>query len=151
MPGEQPVISGGVVITGWKAEEDGSWSASLPRSVGEIPRELFVDNQRASRARFPDSDYMRIHEAGEDNRTNFFFKKNDFPEVEDVTSLEIVLLHDWSISRINVKSIDWKKRQLIAVDSIGYRMLDFFKLTGWEEQPRYYLENAMEFLDAPGE
>lgn len=96
VPGENPVISGGIPVGKWKQEED------------------------------------------------------ELPEVHDVEKLELVLLHDWSITRIGVKSINRKKNHLIAADTIGAR-LPFFTLTHWEEQPRYYLENAREFCDSPGE
>jgi hypothetical protein len=59
-------------------------------------------------------------------------------------------VHDWSITRIGVKSIDWKDHRLFTVDSIGAR-LPFFHITGWEKHPRYFLENAREFCDNPGE
>lgn len=37
------------------------------------------------------------------------------------------------------------------MDWIGAKVLDFFHLTNWEEHPRYFLENAIEYLDSPGE
>jgi len=150
MPGEKPIISGGISVRKWKQEDDGSWSALLPTDFHGEFRSFYVNNNRAIRARFPDNDYLRIDEAGKDNRTNFFFKENDLPEVNDVEKLELVLLHDWSITRIGVKSIDRKSNHLIATDSIGAR-LPFFTLTHWEKHPRYYLENAREFCDSPGE
>ena len=150
MPEEKPVISGGFPVKKWKEEKSGLWSASLPSDFSGNFRSFFVNDKRAKRARFPDGDYLNINKAGEDNRTNFFFNENDFPKVRDVSALELVFLHDWSITRINVKSIDWKRNHLIAVDSIGAR-LPFFKITGWEKHPRYYLENAIEFCDNPGE
>jgi len=62
----------------------------------------------------------------------------------------VVFIHGWAITRIAVKSIDWKTNHLIAVDSIGAR-LPFFTLSNWGEHPRYYLENANDFCDNPGE
>jgi hypothetical protein len=149
--GEKVVVSGGVSIKGWKKENDHMWSATLPDGISATPRELFVNNQRAVRARFPNSGYLRIDKAGEDNRTNFFFNKNDFPIVENINSLELILIHDWSISRIGIENIDWDRNHIVAVDSIGIRKLNFFNITNWEKHPRYFLENAHEFLDAPGE
>lgn len=151
IPGEKPVISGGMVLNEWKREANGFYSTQLDGNAPTQIRELFVNGQRATRARHPNSSYLNISKAGEDKRTNFFFEENDFPKVDQASKLELILLHDWSISRINVKSIDWKAKQLTAVDWIGAKVLDFFHLTNWEERPRYFLENAFEFLDAPGE
>ncbi len=89
-------------------------------------------------------------QAGADQRTHFFFSPQDIPEVTHAQDLELVLLHDWSITRIPVRSIDWNEHRITAVDSIGSR-LEFFTLTHWEEHSRYYLENAPEFCDRPGE
>jgi len=150
MPEEKPIVSGGMVVKNWKQEENGSWSAMLPSDFHGKFRSFYINDKRAIRARFPNNDYLKIDTTGEDNRTNFFFKENDFPIVNHVTDLELVFLHDWSITRIGVKSIDWKTNHLVAVDSIGAQ-LPFFTITGWEKHPRYYLENALEFCDAPGE
>lgn len=151
MPGANPVISGGIQIKGWQEEENGRWSAPLPENVSDDFRSFYVNDRRAVRARFPNEGFLRISKAGEDDRTNFFFEENDFPEVQDARSLELVLLHDWSISRVGVRAIDWKDRRLFAADTIGALSPSFFTLTNWEAQPRYYLENAPEFLDQPGE
>ncbi len=150
LPGETPVISGGIPVGDWKQEDDGSWSATLPPDFDGEFRSFYVNGQRATRARFPDNDYLRIAKAGADNRTGFFFNNDDFPKVSGVERLELILLHDWSVTRIGVESIDWESNYLRAVDSIGAR-LSFFGITGWEPDPRYYLENAREFCDRPGE
>uniref|UniRef100_UPI00321697B9 right-handed parallel beta-helix repeat-containing protein n=1 Tax=uncultured Draconibacterium sp. TaxID=1573823 RepID=UPI00321697B9 len=141
-----PVISGGQVIEGWKKNEEGLWETDL--NTGKAPRELFVGGKRAIRARYPNSDYLRVKKVGEDRRTNFFFEKDEFPVIEKTEDTELVLLHDWSISRIGIKEIDENRLQLTAVDSIGAKVPDFFNLDNWEKDPRYFLENDLAFLDA---
>lgn len=148
--GENPVISGGIPVDNWKEEADGSWSAQLPEAFHGTFRSLYINGKRATRARYPHEGYLRIGKAGKDLRTNFFFNENDIPEIEDAQGLELILMHDWSVTRIPVKTIDRKAMQLTAVDSIG-AYLNFFTLTHWEEHPRYYLENVPEFCDQPGE
>ncbi len=146
----KPVISGGTQITGWKKNIDGFWEASLPENLNKIKtfRELFIDGKRAVRARFPNVGYLNVKKAGADRRTNFFFEKGDFPIPANTKSVELVFLHDWSISRIAVKEINADKNQLFAVVSIGAKEPDFFNIDNWEPNPRYFLENAPEFLDA---
>jgi hypothetical protein len=146
----KPVISGGVAITGWMKNSDGFWEADLPGNLKEISdyRELFISGKRAIRARFPNEGYLNVKKAGTDRRTNFFFEKGDFPIPVNVKNVELVFLHDWSISRIAVKEINTAENQLFAVDSIGAKELDFFNIDNWEPNPRYFLENAPEFLDA---
>ncbi|MFD5188763.1 right-handed parallel beta-helix repeat-containing protein [Streptomyces sp. NPDC058357] len=48
-PGARPVFSGGQDITGWRQNADGTWTAAVP--AGVVPRQLFVDGHRATRAR----------------------------------------------------------------------------------------------------
>ena len=150
MPGEKPIISGGIPVYSWKEENDGSWSASIPQACQVPFRSFYINGRRGTRARFPNETYLRVEKAGEDLRTHFYFSKDDIPRIEDTREIELVFLHDWSITRIQVKQIDWKARRLSATDSIGSR-LSFFTMTHWEEHARYYLENAREFCDQPGE
>jgi hypothetical protein len=153
MEGERPIISGGVQITNWGQGEKGLWMAEVPQVSGKpwIFRELFIDGERALRARHPNQGYLRVAKVGEDNRTNFFFNPGDFPFPENSREVELVLLHDWSITRINLKEIDREQNNIRAVDSIGAKSLDFFTIGNWEPNPRYFLENSPAFLDQPFE
>lgn len=146
----KPVISGGVRITGWTKNTAGFWETKVSENLKEMNdfRELFIDGKRAIRARFPNEGYLKVKKAGADRRTNFFFEKEDFPVPANVKNTELVLLHDWSISRIALKEINVDNNQLFAVDSIGAKEPAFFNIDNWEPNPRYYLENAPEFLDA---
>ncbi|MCK5463944.1 MAG: hypothetical protein KAI95_13045, partial [Bacteroidales bacterium] len=93
MEGEKPIISGGVQINNWEQSEPGLWSAKVPTIKGDplIFRELFIDGDRAQRARHPDQGYLRIAKVGEDNRTNFFYREGDFPLPENSREVELVL------------------------------------------------------------
>jgi len=106
LPGEKPVISGGVEIKNWDLEKDGSWSTPLPKTFSGTFRSLYINDNRATRARFPDKGYLKIDKSGKDKRSNFYCKNNDLPKLIDIAGLELVFLHDWSITRIGVKSID---------------------------------------------
>ncbi len=145
---EKPVISGGEIVHRWKQMNNGLWTAKV-RGYGDTGiRELFIDEARASRARHPNSGFLRMAKAGSDRRTNFTFYPGDIPELADLQNTEIVLLHDWSISRVPVAEIDYRGNRITAVDSIGAKSLDFFNLDGWEPHPRYFLENSLSFLDS---
>ncbi len=149
---EKPVISGGRVIRGWKAQDDGTWAAQVPEAKqGRWTfRELFVNGRRATRARHPNSGYLRVEKVGEDRRTNFQYAEGDLRQVRGLKHVELVFLHDWSISRVPVRSIDEQTRTLTVEHQVGgpgrWTVMDWF-----EKQPRYYLENSADMLDAPGE
>jgi len=151
-PEEEPIFSGGRVITGWKADAKGNWTTEIPDvKTGKWTfRELFVDGRRATRARHPNEGYLRVEQAGEDKRTNFRFQAGDLRAYADLPQVELVFLHDWSITRTPVKSIDEATRTLTVSRQIGgpsrWAVMDWF-----EKQPRYYVENSAELLDAPGE
>ena len=144
-PGAQPIVSGGLKLTEWTRNARGYWVTEIPK--GHHPRELFVDGRRAIRARHPNTGYLRVNKVGEDRRTNFNFGKNDFPIPEELAGVEVVVFHDWSVSRMPILDISEETHRLTATDSIGAKGLAFFNLDNWEEHPRYYLENAPEFLD----
>lgn len=140
-----PVISGGTLLKGWTKNKDGVWESGV--ELERAPRELFIGEKRAIRARFPNENYLRVKQVGSDRRTHFFFEKGEFPLPKKVQNVELVLLHDWSISRIGVKNLVIEKSMLTAVDSIGAKNPGFFNLDHWEKNPRYFLENDIAFLD----
>lgn len=148
------IISGGITIRDWIHDPDqGWWTTKIP-DAGEYPdhfRELFVDDVRAVRARHPNVSFLHIARSGEDRRTNFFFYPGDFPVPQKVQDVELAVLHDWSMTRIGIKQIDFDLHQITAMDSIGARSLPFFNLDHWEEHPRYFLENDLAFLDEDSE
>ncbi|MFO7971621.1 MAG: right-handed parallel beta-helix repeat-containing protein [Desulfobacterales bacterium] len=147
MPGARPVISGGMPVDNWSRTDDGLWAARVHPNIENF-RELYIGDKRCTRARHPNEGYFRVAKVGEDRRTNFYFNEGDFPRPEDEKNVELVLLHDWSISRIGVKDINWQTNNLRAVDSIGAKSPSFFNLDHWEEHPRYYLAGSKSFLDA---
>ena len=150
--GEKPVIRGGRVITGWTAGDDGIWRVELPdvESGKWSFRQLWVNGSRVQRARHPNEGYLRAEKVGADRRTNFQFREGDLRSYDDVQDVELVFLHDWSITRVPLKSIDEMSRTLTVQHQVGgpgsWCRMDWF-----EKQPRYYLENSAAFLDAPGE
>lgn len=90
-------------------------------------------------------------EVGADRRTNFKYHSGDFPPPIETGQVELVLLHDWSITRIPLAEIDYNQNRITAIDTIGAKGLNFFNLDNWEKDPRYFLENDRAFLDATGE
>ncbi len=144
--GAKTAISGGERISDWKQLDNDIWEAKVNSAIN--PQELFIGDKRCTRARFPNTGFLRVKKVGEDRRTNFFFEKDEFPIPLNNKDVELVFLHDWSMSRIGIKEINLETNQLTAIDTIGTKTLDFFRLDGWEEHPRYFLENDQAFLDA---
>lgn len=150
--GERPMISGGRPITGWRDRSDGTWSAEVPEArAGRWRfRELFINGQRRPRARHPNKGYLRVVQSGADRRTSFTFKPGDIPRSLRDPNLELLFLHDWSTSRVRVKSIDHGANVLTVADPIGCKA-SHYRIDHFEKHPRYRLENDPVLLDAPGE
>ena len=134
------VISGGRRLTDWKIS-DGRWTHAWE---GYPVRELFVNGERRPRSRFPNDGWLRVAEALPDKRSGFTTQQ-DLPAMGP--GAELVFLHDWSISRIPVASVD--ARTLRTRGPIGFPaahyVIDFY-----EPHPRYALENDPSFLHEPG-
>ena len=146
---EAPIISGGKPITGWEKRADGLWQAKVPAGNTNF-RELFVNGVRATRSRYPNEEYFRIAKASVDRMSYFSFEANDIPTDLSAEGLELIFIHDWSISRIPVAKIDFEKSLLYPLSKIG-RQHFMMVIDGYEKHPRYFLENSPAFCDAPGE
>jgi hypothetical protein len=152
--GHNAVISGGKRISGFAptGNNDGCVVADMPEvKAGKWAfRDLYVNNIRATRARFPNTGFLRVNKTGEDRRTKFFFNANELKPVDDLDQVELVFLHDWSISRTPVKSIDVGNNELTVPLQIGADP-PFLNIDGFEPHARYFLENSRSYLDVAGE
>jgi parallel beta-helix repeat protein len=151
--GEKPVLSGGRPVTGWhEAEVAGRklWAADLPEARGGkwTFHQLWVNGQRAVRARHPRQGYLSVVELP-DKTTNWFqghnrfrFRQGDLKAWPGVTNAEVVVMNRWVESRLPVLAVDEKER-LVRFSKRAVFALDPGDL--------YYVEGALEFLDQPGE
>lgn len=141
-------ISGGVPIRDWREEADGTWTAPIPRGVG-VPREMFHGVTRLPRARYPDEGWLRVEKVGEDRRTNFQWKEGDL-HGKDLVGAELVFLHDWSMSRIEIAAIDPRERRLTLRHPVGCAA-KHYAMDHFEKQARYAIEGHPSLIDRPGE
>jgi len=133
------VVSGGKLLTNWRIENK-RWVHDWP---GNVVRELFIDGKRAPRSRFPSKDWLRIDTALPDKRSGF--TADGLPAHEP--GLELLFLHDWSISRIPVASIEGKL--LKTTGPIGFPA-NHYVIDHYEKHPRFCIENGIAFLAEPG-
>lgn len=154
-PDAHPVFTGGRIITGWKKNADGTWSTHLPdvKSGKWYFEQLWIDGQRAIRARSPNKLYFYLRGKSEQPDIGartilarpgdidpIFNIPND--QLKDVTA---VVYHAWEISRHRIASVDRDANALITTNAPPW---EFQK---WEPSQRYHLENFRAALDAPGE
>ncbi|HLU49591.1 MAG TPA: right-handed parallel beta-helix repeat-containing protein, partial [Planctomycetota bacterium] len=105
---------------------------------------------RRPRARHPNDGYLRVEKVGPDRRTSFTYRAGDLEAYGKVEHIELVFLHDWSISRVGLRSIDTESRTVTLRDPVGPASRHF-AMDWFEPDPRYFLEGSPSFLDRPGE
>ena len=159
-PGEEPVISGGRSISGFRREGN-VWIADVPEAKGGgwAFRQLFVNGQRRPRARHPNEGFLRM--AGPlpsapgtskdakriPDKSGFLFKPGDVQAWDRPQDINVILVHSWETSIHPVKSIDLDAHKVTFTAPLK----EWWTVGYWEKQGRYYLENSPDFLDAPGE
>jgi uncharacterized repeat protein (TIGR02543 family) len=137
-PGEQPVVSGGRLLTAtWTVYSGNIWRCN----VGSLRfNSLFVDGARATRAREPDGTYYTTQTpAGGQNW--FTFSGTDIKASwTHLTDVEIVYLSDYTSPRMRIASVSGQTCTLEG--NAAYQF--------WATN-RYYVENVFEGLDTAGE
>ena len=154
----RPVLSGGMKISGWKKE--GKYqTVEVPRFNGNNInfRQLWINGKKAVRARdVSDFEQMaRIRSNDKHNRI-LWVPASSVKKIMHAENAEMVLHQMWAISNLRIKSIK------IQGDSAGIQFHDPEARVQFERpwpQPMikeglnsaFYLTNALELLDEPGE
>jgi hypothetical protein len=148
-PGETPVISGGRRITGWIRVEGtpGLWETTIPE-VKDGPwyfRQLFIDGQRKQRARTPNQGFFRIQGASsQDKPVKLKFAPGEIKKQwANDGDVEVIALLAWSDLRMQIRAVDEETH--VATLSGDARP------SNQESNARYFIENAPDGLDTPGE
>ena len=152
-------ISGGVQITGWK-KQGKLWVADVPSFNGRPLdfRQLWVNGSKAVRARdVEDFEKMyRIRSVDNENRI-LWVPAEAVKKITKDPYAEMVLHEMWCVANLRIKSVE------IQGDSAGVRFHDPESRIQFEHPwPRpmvttdghnsaFYLTNAKELLDRPGE
>jgi hypothetical protein len=149
----RPLISGGQAITGWKQEASGLWVAPVSKAADWPLRSLYVNGERATLARSPNTGYFRTvgkalpfkdadGKEKDSSKQAFRFKPGDLQNLPDIGGANVIVFYHWETGMLPIKSVDE-----------GTQTVTFggeFKWPFWSNQ-RYYLENVKAALDAPGE
>lgn len=182
-PGEQPVLSGGVPVTGWKkinakisglpkASRGNVWVADAPEFGGRTLefRQLWVNGRKAIRAREPNGDTL--------NRLIAWDKTNQVAWISAGSAgilagelrgekpagkmpappgqLEMIIDQVWEIAMLRVKSMRFDGDRACLTFQQPESELEFGHpwppvMVNTNYQAPFFLANAIEFLDQPGE
>jgi hypothetical protein len=175
--GETPVVTGAIPVAGWELVSGRLYKADLSAQASTPTRQLFVNGQRATRARTPDypASFRPLIERvdGEWEAPGIEFLPNPIlnPSIPDPggwarqDKIEALLITQWKMSICRIDAI------APAIDLGGGVILPGFitlQSPGWENAnvfrdpdsgaPSLWsfwqvtrFENALEFLDAAGE
>ncbi len=144
-PGEKVIISGGRTIEGkWQKHQNKIWKIKIPKDW--TFNQLFVNGKRQTRARTPNNGYFNAYSVPKESYDSMIYQAGDIQKTwHDLPNVQVVIFHSWSESRLFIKDIDEQQR-LVTFTGPGAYTLDHFR-----KYPRYWVENIMEGLDAPGE
>jgi hypothetical protein len=145
---EHPVLSGGRRITGWEKVEakSGWWRTTLPevRAGRWYFRQLFINGQRKHRARSPNAGYFLAEgEYLNINPVQFKFLDGDIRREWVGSGVELIALHKWIDLRQYIRGLDESNHVVTLTGAISQHVK--------ESNARYFIENAPEALDEPGE
>lgn len=155
-PGEQPILSGGLPVQGWHRSKGDLWEANLTTPI----RQLWVNGIKAIRARDVNNDDDMPRILSIDKKGQAIYIPATRPLPKDPGHMEMIIHQMWAIAILRVKTIE--------------RIGDRYKLTFFQPESHlefehpwpapvldsahklngssaYYLANALEFLDEPGE
>jgi hypothetical protein len=167
-PNANPTLSGGASIKGWKkaprnlpglpkSARGSVWFAEAPRVSGRIVefRQLWVNDVKAVRARNPNGPVL--------NRMLVWDRTNRYAAVpvsslaglQNSAGVEMIFHQQWEIAICRVKSLDLIKSEARLTFHEPESQIQFEH--PWPQPVMstngapFYLANAIEFLDSPGE
>jgi Right handed beta helix region/GH141 insertion domain len=155
-PGETPVVSGGRVIAGWHKAGGNSAVPSPARNhvwVAEAPgmkqgqwyfHQLFINGRRKTRARLPNHGFYYVDGLISDTSPAHFkfYDRAVRPEWATEGDVEIVALQNWAEIRDPITSVN----EATHMVTLAGRRQPYA-----EANARYWVENTLDALDAPGE
>lgn len=152
-------ISGGVILSGWK-KQGKLWVADVPSFNGRPLdfRQLWVNGVKADRARDVENFEKMYRIINNDAKNRILWVPSEaVKKIKNAPYAEMVLHEMWCVANLRIKSID------IQGDSAAVRFHDPESRIQFEHPwPRpmvttdghnsaFYLTNAKELLDRPGE
>ncbi len=149
-PGEKPVFSGGISPAKWEHHDGNIYKAFAGKDLDF--RQIYVNNKKAIRARKPNSDRLYTFKT-EKGADGFDIPKGLLEGVANLKDVELSIMNKWMHKRlrvINAYEADGYTRAVI--NPIEWKaILEGPQAIRNYSGEEYWLENAYEFIDTPGE
>ena len=145
---EKPVLSGGVRLTDWKQTHPNFWQADARGQLGTnwLFRSLFINGQRATRARTPNEGALLRMDGARfnDQPFQFKFRAGDLkPEWAAAGDVEVVAFEKWTDIRQFIRHVSLESK----VVTLSGGSTEHTREAG----ARYFIENAPDAIDVPDE
>ena len=146
---EKAVLSGGRRVTGWHPVpgKPSLWQADVPavREGNWYFRQLFINGERKQRARTPNDGFFRINGPSPQTQpVQFKFHPGEIKQSwADDGDVEVIAYLAWADIRMQIRAVDVEK-QLVTLSGNP-------RPSNKEDRAQYYIENAPDALDQPGE
>jgi len=168
-PGEHPVLSGGVRITGWHrpwaavpgipaAAGGNLWVAEVPTVDGHVLpfRQLWVNDRKAVRARAPNGEALARLVAWDKIQHVATVPATALAGGKDPRGLEMVVDQVWEIAILRVETLRFQGTNALLTFQQPESRLEFQHpwppvIVTTNYHAPFYLANAIQFLDEPGE
>lgn len=155
-PGEKPIISGAKEISKNWIKEGKLFYNDLGKNYGYYFKNLYVGEEKRQRARYPNISSTEPNKVLYRNglvkgrgSDAIKFKNKDISFFSNWQDVNVNLYMLWCNAQLWVKSVDSKNKICYFDKNMFYSQE---KYPFWNDpNGRYYLENAKEFIDIPGE
>lgn len=155
-PGESVVLTGGRPVTGWKKHEGGVWVAELAAQGFDDFRfrELFFRGERQVLARYPNYDpehpvtggLLYVDDTAAQSHNSFYYREGTIPfdKWGPIPQAEVNIFpyHCWDHNILRIAKVD----QELNLITLRYRVAGSIFVGN-----RYFIQNLLGALDAPGE
>ena len=172
-PGSHPVLSGGREIGGWQklgagvetgksgltgAAMENVWVADVAETGGRVPefRQLWVNGTKAVRARNPNGDQLDRLRGWDKTNQVATIPATALAGVTNPAGLEMVIDQVWEIAVLRIASITLDGTNARVTFREPEAHIEFQHpwppvTVNTNYQAPFFLANALQFLDAPGE
>lgn len=167
-PGETPVFSAGVRISGWKLSRHAPglplpargnvWVADAPKFHDHFMefRQLWVNGVKATRAREPNAENLARLIAWDKTNQIATIPTSALAGIKSPGRMEIIIDQVWEIAGLRVKSVRIEGTNALLTFKPPESDIEFQHpwppvIVKTNYHAPFFLANAIEFLDSPGE
>ncbi len=170
VPDEEPILSGGIQITGWKklglsvanlpmVAKGKVWVADMPMTGGRLFefRQLWINNIKAVRAKDANGDTMNRILSWNKKEETCWIPAPKFTSVQNAPGVEMFIHQWWAVATLRVKKMEihGDSAELFFQQPESKIQSEHPWPAPWISAETgnspFYLTNAIQFLDEPGE